>query len=218
MRKREEGGCCRDAVRHKERDNNAAFSEDKEDKEGKEMKEDLSKYSYEKALQEVLRVREEHQQRKGDSWKEMKDWQLLAKLKAKTNKVEEAIMCNYGNLDGMEETRKSLIGIVNYALFLLQKDIDDKAFVDEIVEKAVKRVEKPKTKHKAKKVVKRVMKKKEKVVKKSRGRPKKEAVVEKPKRKYTKRAAKVVKAPKKSTIEKVVEAEENGMQYKGDDS
>jgi hypothetical protein len=127
---------------------------------------------YEKALAEVLKVRAEHQECEGDSWQEMADWLLLAKLSENVSEVERGVLENQGCLDGDDEdVKKALIGTVNYALFMLENFMYGESKLRELIEEhqaEVDKAAKKQVKKAVKKSAKRVQKqKKQKQVKKA---------------------------------------------------
>ena len=99
---------------------------------------ELSEYSYEQALREVLRIRNERQKIYGDDWKLQADWELLAMLKMKLKRLEHFII-DKRDENVYEGKKDTAIDTANYCLFLLQNLIDDEK---KSVKKVVKRVKK----------------------------------------------------------------------------
>ena len=86
---------------------------------------DLSEYSYEQALREVLRIRNERQKIYGDDWKDQKDYELLTLLKMKIRRLEHFVI-DRKDEQLYESRTDTLIDAVNYALFMLQNEFDKK--------------------------------------------------------------------------------------------
>jgi len=102
---------------------------------------DLSEYSYEQALREVLRIRNERQKIYGDDWKLQSDWELLALLKMKLKRLEHFVIDRRD--EKVYESRiDTVVDMINYSLFMLQNEFDKKPKpVKKVVVKRVKKSE-----------------------------------------------------------------------------
>jgi len=78
----------------------------------------------EKALAKVIEIRLQRRKIYGDSWRETKDWELLAFIKEKCRRLESLTFSRERNT--YESTTDTLIDIINYSLFALENEIDRK--------------------------------------------------------------------------------------------
>jgi len=73
---------------------------------------------YDKALNAVIKVRKHRQKIYGDTWKDAKEYELVAMLKQKVGRLEHQFVTK--KLNNYEKAEDNLIDLVNYALFLLE--------------------------------------------------------------------------------------------------
>ena len=76
---------------------------------------------YERAIRKAKEIRLDRKKIYGDSWQEMEDWELLAFIQQKTNRLKTFI------IDKQENDEKRLdtaIDLVNYSLFMLEKELN----------------------------------------------------------------------------------------------
>jgi hypothetical protein len=83
-----------------------------------------SSLGYLKALEEVLKIRLERRELYGDSWKENKDWELLAFIKNKVGRLEDFIL-NKNVSKNYENEIDCLKDLINYSLFLLENKLKE---------------------------------------------------------------------------------------------
>ncbi len=84
----------------------------------------FNKYTYGKALCEVLAVRDQRQKVYADDWREQKDWEILALLKMKVKRLEHFII-DRKDEKIYEGKKDCYVDLVNYGLFGLQNLIDE---------------------------------------------------------------------------------------------
>lgn len=77
------------------------------------------------ALNVAIDKRLERKQLYGDQWKKMRDWELLALIEQKSGRLEHFIIENRNEKHTYENKKDSAIDLVVYALFLLQKTIEE---------------------------------------------------------------------------------------------
>jgi len=76
---------------------------------------------YERAIRKATEIRLERKKIYGDSWQQMEDWELLAFIQQKTNRLKTFIIDKQGNDENRLDTA---IDLVNYSLFMLEKELN----------------------------------------------------------------------------------------------
>jgi hypothetical protein len=78
---------------------------------------------YDDALNLVVNTRVSRKKVYGDSWKDMKDYELVAQIVGKSKRLEHMLFNGNSSYESMSD---SCIDLANYAMFLLQKKIEEK--------------------------------------------------------------------------------------------
>ena len=77
----------------------------------------------ESSLKSVLKVRLERKKVYGDYWKESEDWELLAFIKAKCNRLKHFVIDVHNKPEFCDNEIDTLIDLVAYSLFLLENKL-----------------------------------------------------------------------------------------------
>jgi len=80
-------------------------------------------YTYADALRKVLAIRNQRQGVYADDWKSQADWELLALIKMKVKRLEHFVI-DMKDEKIYENRNDTLIDVINYALFMLQNEMD----------------------------------------------------------------------------------------------
>jgi len=83
----------------------------------------VNHYTYAEALKKVLAVRNQRQGIYADDWKLQADWELLALIKMKAKRLEHFVI-DLKDEKVYENREDTIVDIVNYALFMLQNEMD----------------------------------------------------------------------------------------------
>jgi len=78
---------------------------------------------YIKALNEVIKVRNQRALIYGNDWQKDPDWAILAEIRQKYKRLKMVVIEN--KLNDYEHKKDCLIDLCNYALFMLQNTIDE---------------------------------------------------------------------------------------------
>ena len=82
--------------------------------------------SYELAIQKVKEIREHRKKLYGNSWENDRDWQLLAQIVSKANRLENLIINKQVEDNGYDSIIDNATDLVNYTLFLLANKLRQK--------------------------------------------------------------------------------------------
>lgn len=78
------------------------------------------------SLKKLKEVREHRQKLYGDTWKEDEDWQLLAQIVSKTNRLKNLIIEQRQDSNGYDSIVDNAVDLANYTLFLLENKLREK--------------------------------------------------------------------------------------------
>lgn len=83
------------------------------------------KYTYQQALNEVLKIREQRRKIYGDGWTTDPDWLIFSNMYNKMLRLQTFIIDKNTNYTYENEV-DTIIDLVNYALFLLTNKLNSK--------------------------------------------------------------------------------------------
>jgi hypothetical protein len=83
----------------------------------------ITQYTYADALRKVLAIRAQRSGVYADDWKQQADWELLALIKLKVMRLQHFVI-DQKDEKVYESREDTLIDVANYALFMLQNEID----------------------------------------------------------------------------------------------
>ena len=81
--------------------------------------------SLEKSLAKLKEVREHRRKLYGDTWREDEDWQLLAQIVSKTNRLKNLIIDKRQETNGYDSIIDNAVDLANYTLFLLENKLNE---------------------------------------------------------------------------------------------
>lgn len=84
-----------------------------------------NKYTYQTALEEVLKIREQRRKIYGDGWVNDPDWLIFSNMYNKMLRLQTFIIDKNTNYTYENEV-DTIIDLVNYALFLLTNKLNHK--------------------------------------------------------------------------------------------
>lgn len=85
----------------------------------------LDKVGYTNALKEVVLVHIDRRSKYGDSWRYRKEYQFMAMVKEKVDRLEY----NFFNQDNNYEHKKDcLVDLINWSLFYLQMELEGNGY------------------------------------------------------------------------------------------
>lgn len=78
---------------------------------------------YERAIRKAKEIRLQRKKIYSDNWREMEDWELLALIRLKANRLKTFVI-DKRNEKLHENRLDTLTDLVNYSLFMLEKELN----------------------------------------------------------------------------------------------